>query len=189
MYPVSDDDLQFLESYLDDALSDQELANLRTRLSREADLAAALRMLREERSQRQTFFQAIDPTPKEVESLVASIHQSANRRRWWQDSRRLVSYGSALAACLAIAAVGGFFYHAAGKEPLQANDGAVSAVETIATPVNYPVDVTDDYGHVIAVQHFNNARDAEDFARDLHRAQDRRKQSNGGVMLIENHDF
>lgn len=188
MYPVSDDDLEFLESYLDDALSDQELAHLRTRLSREPELASALRMLRDERAQRQGFFQAIEPTPTEVEALVASIHQSAHRKQWWRDQRRLASYGSAMAACLAIAVVGGFIYHAQSKAPLLPTEGAGMAGGTVATSVNYPVDVTDDSGRVIAVQHFDNPRDAEDFARDLHQVQDRRKQS-GGTMLIENHDF
>jgi len=198
MYPVSDDDLEFLESYLDDALSDDEVQALRSRLACEAPLAAALRMLREERSQRQAFFQTVEPTPKEVEHLVSAIHSTAHRRQWWRDQRKIAQWASAVAACLAIGLLAGLFYRGLEKTPLHstvADDVVVTnksasteLVGVPGTPVRFPVEVTDENGKVIAVQHFDNPREATDFANDLHHMQNRHRQNSNGVMLIDN-DF
>lgn len=197
MYPVSDDDLEFLESYLDDALSDEETEALRHRLACEPNLVAALRTLRDERSQRQAYFQTIDPTPKEVEQLVGAINASAHRQQWWRDQRKLVQWGSAVAACLAIGLLGGLFYRGAEKASLhpaaieQVAEGNVSdgSISAPTTDVRFPVELTDENGKVIAVQHFEKASEAAEFSNDLHHMQNRGRQNSGGVMLIENHDF
>lgn len=164
MYPVPDDDLDLLESYLDDALDEAQTQSLRARLAEEANLAAALRQLREERSQRQGFFQSIEPTPREIEQLVSSIRTAATKRRWWQDQMRLVRVGSAMAACLVIAGFAGVVYRSASRSPVSTTP-LISNVS--ATPNSYPVEVTDEEGHVIAVQHFDNQQDASDFQHDL----------------------
>ena len=187
MYPVPDDDLELLECYLDDALSDDEISHLRSRLAIEPEMAAALRMLRDERAQREAYFQAIEPTPAEVEAIVASVHASANRKRWWQDSRRLARAGSAVAACLAIALVGGFFYHASGKSPLHDDGTPGSTAPGQVTPVGYPVEVRDADGHLLGVQHFDNPRDADEFHNDVMKMQERGRQSN--VVIFKTNDF
>jgi hypothetical protein len=194
MYSVPDDDLELLESYLDDALSDEEVDGLRLRLAREPDLATALRQLHEERSQRQVYFESIDPTPAEVEQFVGSAHAAARRRKWWQDSRRLTRWGSAVAACLAIALIGAFFYNASGKAPLGSpllNDGTALTAPGGQLPVTqakYAVEVTDVGGHVVAVQHFDNPDDAAAFRRDLRQMQIRRQQDGTGMTVMD-HDF
>ncbi len=64
-----------------------------------------------------------------------------------------------------------------------------SAIGAQPASVGYPVEVTDENGKVIAVQHFDNPREATDFANDLHHMQNRRRQNSSGLMLIENNDF
>src|SRR5687768_16722993 len=58
---VSDNDLQLLEGYLDDALTEAEIDALRQRLAVEPALSAALVQLRGERSLRQSFWQELEP--------------------------------------------------------------------------------------------------------------------------------
>ena len=193
MYSVPDDDLELLESYLDDALSDEETEALRRRLAHEPNLVAAMRQLREERSQRQAYFQSIDPSPKEVEELLSSIRTAANRKPWYRDQGRLTRWGSAVAACLAIAVTGGFVYHSWDKSPLRQGGGEVAVTKSdapgVATQVGqYTVEVTDENGRVQAVQHFDDKNLADDFRRDLRQMQTRHRQSQGGVMLIENNN-
>jgi len=186
MYPVPDDDLELLESYLDDALSDEATATLRGRLAAEPELMAALRMLRDERAQRQAFFQSIDPSPREVETLLGDIRAAAHRKKWWQDHRKLTQWGSAVAACLVFALAGGFFYNSIGKPALRPGDLSVPPVvngsgsANMLTPAKYAVEVTDpDSGRVMAVQHFDDKNEADDFTRDLRQMQMRHRQTNG----------
>lgn len=193
MYPVPDEDLGLLEAYLDDALSDQELSALRGRLAIEPSLMAALRQLRDERSQRQAFFQSIDPTPAEVDDLVYDIRLAAERKRWWQDHRKLTRWASAVAACLVMGVAGAFVYHAWDKSPLHPTlpDGPITAVGTpagVCAPTRYAVEVTDESGKVMAVQHFDDQNEADDFLRDLRQMQQRHRQTTNGVTIMDN-DF
>ncbi len=192
MYPVADHDLELLEAYLDDALSDQELSALRDRLAVEPSLMAALRMLRDERSSRQVFFQSIDPTPAEVDELVFDIRHAAERKRWWQDHRRLTRWASAVAACLVMGVAGAFVYHSWDKTPLRKNGETplanVNPTNTVSAPTRYAVEVTDDAGNVMAVQHFDNESEANDFRRDLRLMQQRHRQANH-TMTIMNNEF
>jgi anti-sigma factor RsiW len=187
VYPVSDDDLERLESFLDDALSDEETQALRQRLAVEANLAAALRQLRGERSQRQAFFQSIDPAPPEVEQLVGAIHRAARQRSGRLQRLRLVRSGSALAACAALGLAVGLLYRGGAERPVAPRGPQVASTSVpLATDRDqtFAVEVTDDTGHVIAVQHFDNAGEANDFASDLRRVQASRRQPGHGVMLI-----
>jgi anti-sigma factor RsiW len=194
MYSVPDDDLEFLESYLDDALSDEETAALRQRLANEPNLMAALRQLREERSQRQAFFQSIDPSPKEVEKLLGAIHRAAERKRWWQDHRKLTRWGSAVAACMVFALVGGFFYNASGKQPLRPGSlaevptASIGGATNMVTPAgDYEVEVPDfESGKIMAVQHFRTKNEADDFTRDLRQVEMRHRQSKNGMTVMDN---
>jgi len=192
MYPVPDEDLELLEAYLDDALSDQELSALRGRLAVEPTLMAALRQLRDERSQRQAFFQSIDPTPAEVDDLVYDIRVAAQRKRWWQDHRKLTRWASAVAACLVMGIAGAFVLHAWDKSPLHPSnpDGpmATGTPSNLVSPARFAVEVTDDSGKVMAVQHFDDQNEANDFLRDLKQMQTRHRQTTNGMTIMDN-DF
>ncbi len=192
MYPVPDEELELLDAYLDDALSDQALSELRARLAVEPSMMAALRMLRDERSTRQAFFQSIDPTPAEVDELVADIRHAAARKRWWQDRRKLTRWASAVAACLVMGIAGAFVYHAWDKTPLRSNGDTPmvsgNGMNTVSARARYAVEVTDETGNVMAVQHFDNESEANDFRRDVRLMQQRHRQTTHGMTIMDN-DF
>ena len=179
MYPVGDEDLELLEAYLDDALGEDEVRQLRDRLATEPAMATALKMLREERTQRQAFFASIDPTPAEVDKLVGSIKQKALRRRWFRDPQKLLKTVGAMAACVVIGGLMGQLYtsHPGGGA------GGPHVSDSQGDQKQYIVEVRDDAGNVVAVQHFKDAREARDFRSDLNKVQHQRRLQNG-VKLI-----
>ena len=59
MNSASENDLELLESYLDDELTGRELEALRQRLSSEPQLAVAIDELKSQRQMRQQFFNQI----------------------------------------------------------------------------------------------------------------------------------
>jgi hypothetical protein len=179
MYPVGDEDLEQLEAYLDDALSDEEVATLRDRLAHEPALATALKMLREERTQRQAFFASIDPTPAEVDKLVGEIKNKAQRRRWYHQPRKLLQTMSAMAACVVVGAMLGQVYNSnpRGTPPPRATEVLSDGKQT------YAVEVTDDFGNVIAVQKFTDPQAARDFMNDLKKVQAERRQRSGVITV------
>ena len=178
MYPVGDEDLEQLEAYLDDALCEDEVQQLRDRIATEPAMATALKMLREERARRQKFFASIDPTPAEVDKLVGSIKQKALRRRWFRDPQKLLKTVGAMAACVVIGGLMGQLYtsHPGGTPASNGNLGQ-------ADQKPYIVEVRDDAGNVVAVQHFKDPREARDFRSDLNKVQHQRRLQNG-VKLI-----
>jgi hypothetical protein len=102
MNSVSENDLELLESYLDDELTGRELEALRQRLSSEPQLATAIDELKSQRQMRQQFFGACEPDQASVERLVQSVNQDVTRELAWSErNRSLRSWGS-LAACLLV---------------------------------------------------------------------------------------
>jgi hypothetical protein len=183
MYPVGDEDLMQLEAYLDDALSDEEVAMLRDRLAHETALSTALKMLREERTQRQAFFASIDPTPAEVDKLVGQIKHKAQRRRWYHHPRKVLQTLGAMAACVVVGAILGQVYNNnPGGVPRPHGTVGISETKTNGQQ-KYAVEVTDDFGNVIAVQEFTDQQAARDFMNDLKKVQSQRRQRNGVINV------
>lgn len=187
MYPVPDDDLDLLECYLDDALDEAQSESLRLRLAKEPSLAAALRQLRDERAQRQAFFQSIDPTPAEVDAFVAGVKQSSQRTTWWHRQWRWAKLGSALAACVVAGMLIGDLVRTNAVRPGTAIDDLGAPIVNTNQPPRqtYAVEVTDEAGRVIAVQHFENPSEATDFANDLRKlhAPPQRPTQNGVILV------
>lgn len=179
MYPVGDEDLELLEAYLDDALSDEEVAALRSRLAHDTALASALKMLREERAQRQAYFASIDPTPAEVDELVGKIKEKAHRQRWYHNPRKVLQTVGAMAACVVVGAMLGQVYnsHPRGNPPPRHMEVSTDGQQ------KYTVEVTDDFGNVIAVQQFSDPQAARDFMNDLKKVQQQRRQQNGIIRV------
>jgi hypothetical protein len=99
---MNDQDLELLESYLDDELTGRELDSLRQRLSSEPQLAAAMDELRSQREMRQQFFAACQPDEASVQRLIKSAQRSATREIVWSNRNRNLRWASGLAACLVI---------------------------------------------------------------------------------------
>lgn len=73
-------DLELLESYLDDALSDDETQALRRRLSQEPGLVEALASLQSQRRARQAVWAAMEPDEASVSRLVERVGRSVDHR-------------------------------------------------------------------------------------------------------------
>jgi anti-sigma factor RsiW len=184
MYPVGDEDLELLEAYLDDALAEDEVQHLRDRLATEPAMANALKLLRQERASRQAYFASIDPTPAEVDKLVGSIKRQALRRRWFANPRRLLQTAAAMAACVVIGAMMGQLYRAHPGGQVAPTGNTVHVVPAGQDgKQKYAVEVTDAFGNVIAVQYFNDPREAREFQQDLKKVQQQQRQRNGVIQV------
>lgn len=97
-----------LDSYLDDELTDEQIEQLRLRLTAERDLADALAQLRRERSLRQRAFETLEPDEASVQQVIGGVRgeivRADQRQRRWKISRTL----SAAAACLIVGLFGGY---------------------------------------------------------------------------------
>ena len=99
---LSDNDLELLESYLDDELTGRELDSLRQRLSAEPALTSALDDLRSQRQMRQDFFAVCEPDEASVHRLMTSVNKSVTRDLVWSQRSRSLSWIGSLAACLLV---------------------------------------------------------------------------------------
>ena len=123
---MNDQDLELLESYLDDELTGRELDSLRQRLSSEPQLAAAMDELRSQREMRQQFFAACEPDQASVQRLIKSAQQHATREIAWSERNRSLRWASGLAACLVFGFVAGHGLKSAGPVPQAENPVAVA---------------------------------------------------------------
>lgn len=178
--PISDNDLELLETYLDQALDAGEVNSLRGRLTVEPELAAELDELRAQRSMRQAVWQAIEPDQMAADRLAwrmqgAILAEKKNRWHGW-GQWQIARTGMAAAACIML----GFFVGVAGRRgqaitPAPELGQSPVAVNTsksteTAADAGLLVPVTNEYGQVVAWQPFGNSSDAKAFTEDLHRA-------------------
>jgi len=181
--PMTEADLEILEMYLDDALSDRELADVAMRIANEPVMAAELERLRGEREMRRQFYAAMEPTDAAVERLLGRVDESMRRRTWWQDQSKWTRWGAAAAACIAIGFTTGYL----GRGTTQpAGPAMVQAPMQLAPPmtvasntdehgkINFvgrlapaQVQLTDDRGQVIGVQRFDSVDKANEFVSDV----------------------
>jgi hypothetical protein len=134
--PVTEQDLELLEDYLDGALAPDESERLYARLAEEPALADALAEARAARQTRAAVWAALEPTADQASGLadrvMTTARQQERRSRRWQFSR----FGAAAAACLAIGYFGGWLGHAGGN-----GAGDVTSDIGGATVVNHRIRV------------------------------------------------
>src|SRR4051812_7359596 len=200
---VSETDLELLETYLDDELSAEEGDALRRRLSAEPALAVAMDQLRQDRELRQQAFGTMEPADRETvaatDTIVRSLRQAATRDLVWSGRLRILRQASAAAACIMVGVLVGWFGHGRTDAPVApANTNNVASRDAGASGrINFPptrngnaalvsnprtsgnaaggfnVQITDDGGRVLAVQHFDTLNEAREFSNDLSRWQTR----------------
>jgi hypothetical protein len=176
---ISDQDIELLETYLDEALDAGEIKPLRDRLLVEPELAAELDELRAQRAMRQAVWLAMEPEPVVADRLTWRIQGAMHSQgkvaaresiRW-----QLPRVGSAAAACLVL----GFFIGWAGRHgqaitpapQLGQSPLAVNSNNSTRNPdEGLLVPVTNEAGEVVAWQPFKDSNDAKAFTEDLHRA-------------------
>ena len=181
---AEDADLDLLESHLDGGLDPAAAAALRVRLAADPGLAALLGELQEQRTVRQAAFAAMEPDQTAVDRLNwrvrGAVAATVDRpvRPWWSirpDPWGVTRFTGAAAACVLLGFFGGHL--ARGPAP------AVTAVSTQPPQSSFvavgpaggglvDVPITDDYGRVVAHQHFATPDQARGFLDDLRRAHD-----------------
>jgi len=202
---VSETDLELLETYLDDELSAEEGEALRRRLSSEPALVAAMDELRHDRAVRQQAFGTMELTERQAlmatDSIVRSVRQAATREVARSGRMRLFRQVAAAAACIMVGVLVGWMGHSRtelAQQPMISLDSAngVTSRGTGGTLVSnnsirggneggFNVQITDDAGRVLAVQHFDTLNEAREFSNDLSRWQARqRRMRNGDIRLI-----
>jgi hypothetical protein len=201
---VSDEDIQLLESYLDDALTEPQIEALRQRLASEPALAQELVELRSERSLRQSFFQELEPPEAATDDLMNRVRASVQRQEIFGRQLRGLRLVGAAAACLVIGfTVGRFREGPILERPGSAvvdstpvlTPGASGQIEFVGTAPRtvlpgdalnrpfYRVALTDDSGRTTAVQQFNSIDEARRFTEQVNH-QARQGARRGGAVLI-----
>ena len=188
---LTDDELQQLEEYLDDALASSDAEALRDRVARDAAWAAALDRLRAERSMREKLFAALEPEEASADRMASRFINAARGAGSAARYRRVLKLTSAAAACLAMGLVGGWLLRdrSLAMNHLPAG-GSVATVAgghheaKVAEVVAYQVELTDEAGRVTAVQKFDSLEKAREFADDLSRWQERQRQMRNGAAVV-----
>jgi anti-sigma factor RsiW len=203
---MTEADVEILEMYLDDALSDQDLAAVARRLADEPVMAAELERLRGERDLRRQFFASLDPSDAAVERLLGRVDESIRRRTGWERQLKWGRWAAAAAACVALGFTTGYLGRSSAPmsgpgvavntdvtQPVQQvaentdnTHGQITFTgQRVAPTVPAAVQLTDDTGRVVAVQHFESIDKAKEFANDIQTWQERQRQmQNGNVVMM-----
>lgn len=102
MNAVSEQDLDLLEEYLDDALDTGEIARVRGRLADEPALAAALNEIRMQRDVRQAAWADFEPAEQQARQFASATIREARRQDNWRRVARYSRFGSVAAACVLV---------------------------------------------------------------------------------------
>ncbi len=180
MNAVNDNDLELLESYLDEALSRPDAGEVRQRMTNEPVLAAAMTELRQERAMCAKFWEANEPDDRAADRLMTSIHSAIRRREVWRWASRSARYASAAAALVGVAILAGVLWH--GR-------GVVSSKPQASAPVMYQVALVDDSGHVVARQSFDSLEKARKLSEALGQWQERQERVRSGAVAPAGDQF
>jgi anti-sigma factor RsiW len=178
---ANEDQLERLETYLDGALSPDEVAALRGRLEREPFLTAALDQLRAERAVRVSAFATMEGDDALAGRLISQarsrVPEAPGRGRWGAALRYVV----AAAACLCIGFVAG--------QLIEKLNHTTLPFTPVSQESSYRVAITDDAGRVIAIQKFESMDEATEFSEDLRRWQERQEQIRNGQITVRSASF
>lgn len=182
----SDEDVWRIEAHLDGALGPAEAEELARRLAAEPDLAALLETLRAQREVRLAAWAAGEPAPDEAQALATRAVAAAVGAERWRRSVRTARRATAVAALVMVAFAAGWTVR--GKvPPAQSAQGRAADSRPWAHGgghLSFPVALTDERGNVIAVQHFDDATQARQFADDVGRWQTAPRQRTRGAELV-----
>lgn len=179
--PVNETDIEMLEAYLDDALPEGEVEQVRQRLQGNSELVGVLEQLRSERTMRKALYASFEPDVAAVDHLVRQVRHAVNRERRRSGILRSLRYVAAAAACVTIGFVGRGMFTGPNSAPTNPTDKPGVAVERIAS---YQVTLRDETGKVVAVQRFDSIEQAQEFANDLSRWQNRSERLASGKFVV-----
>jgi hypothetical protein len=178
------DDSELLEAHLDAALSPEQAESLGRRLATEPRLAGELERLRAERRVRRAAWASYEPEPPRAAAAAEAALVLAERTERWRRTGARVRGATAAAAVVLLAFAAG--WAARGGRPGPSAEPQSPVSRTRAThpfassgasagdgSASFPVALTDEHGNIIAVQHFDDPRQARQFADDVDRWQSR----------------
>lgn len=215
--PLPDPEFELLESYLDGELTPAEVQRLETRLVHEPELSAALGRKGSEHAVRQAVWRSMEPDEAAARVLAAAVAASARRSNLRRLAFKFARVAGAVAACvvLFLAGVGvgrgqaapetGNGRHRAPLEsggttrPAEPEDAAAffhaadkahpRSPSAGGAPYVYQVALTDEAGNITAVQKFDTLEDAQRFAAEVGRWQDRQQQIQSGKVVVTTSRF
>jgi hypothetical protein len=137
--PVSDHDLETLETWLDGELAVEHADELRRRLSAETDLAQAVDRLRADRQVRAAIWQTMEPAEAQVEAVVKGVRTGIRKDEIWTMRFRVLRSASAIAASIVLVFAVGWI----SRDRLHVGPANHSAAPTVAVnnspaPTNSP---------------------------------------------------
>ena len=187
---MTDQDLELLDSYLDGALSKEEVRALEARLLAEPGMADELARQREAREIRVQIWKSMEPSDSEVDRLMERIGESLERRSRFSFVLNNLRVIGAAAACILVGFLTGWMgrsqpglEHLAGQvDPGNANMHVVSA--TPQRRPAYQVALRDQAGNIVAVQYFDTLEKARAFAEDIRSMRDRQTQAQDGNVIV-----
>ena len=194
---MNETDLMLLEEYLDGELSAADARALEERSLREPALASELARLRADRQIRAKAWRAMEGDEAAVAAVAGRVVASIERRESFTFLLRGLRIGAAAAACIVLGLTVGFFAKSANPA---ASDFPSSSSSTLRLPLcrkrlprfnrrqsarGYDVNLKDESGKVVAVQHFTNLDQARQFVQDVGQwQQDQDKMHNGNVTFV-----
>jgi len=209
---ATDQDVEMIESYLDDELSSVQVDDLRRRLSNEPAMQSLMDDLRSERDARTSVWASYEPGNGSVERVLKGVRREMNRSLLLEKVTRTTRWAGSLAACVALGFVGGYLIRGAPAQPAPVDappstpvattahpgDGAIvwnaGAAKDLSNPTRdangYLVSFTDNQGNLIGSQRFKSLQEAREFMSDFQMRQQQHKQlQNSGVKLIAEEQF
>ncbi len=187
--PVSDEDLELLEAYLDGELPGSEGDALIDRLRTEPALASAVATLRDERAARATAWLSYEPSQDSVDRLIGRVERKVDNHYSWSNRLSKLRIVSGVAACILVGVFMGYAGRGRNQPNLSPGQGAVAqgtSVITAGTSSNGSVEVpiVDEYGRIVAVQRFASAGEAQQFVEEMRQFQQKQEQIHAGENIV-----
>src|SRR3954447_20497797 len=105
---VTENDLETLEELLDGELPVELADQLRRRLSDEPELAQAMDRLRGDRQMRAAMWVSLEPSDKQVESVISSVRREVRKHELWSQRLRMFRSVSGIAAAIVMVFTAGW---------------------------------------------------------------------------------
>lgn len=128
--PITDNDLQVLEEWLDGELTEEQGTALRQRMATEPGLAAALDRLRDERRLRSRLFTVLEPGERETDIFCTNLRREIRREDVWASRVRGMRKIASLAAMITVVFMAGWI----SRERLTTAGSATASNQGVGRP-------------------------------------------------------
>ena len=172
---TSEQDIELLESYLDGQVSGAEKVALDARMASNAELAASMASLRQQRDLRMQAWTTYESSGDSADRIVAALQKRAEHRAWYV---RILDYRQQIAtaaACIAVFLIGWQWGHDAGTYRMMPN--AVTPAQSVGLITQqqiptgqssvFEVRLTDPSGKLLRTERFRTLEEAQRFIAQI----------------------